>query len=649
MNTIQLTRHDTHYDLCMLASKVNVLNEALIQDLSSALEQIEQAPLPVLVRSAHRDFVLGADITAFKEWFAEPADQVNARISATQRVFDRFAQLPCATLAWIDGFALGGGFELALACDYRAGADGARVGLPEVTLGLCPSWGGTVRSAQLMGYQAACKFVLSGRPITLHPALQAGLIDYRADTVEQAVETLLGCDDPQRGLNLPKPASEEIEPIEDRQSQRAQAQIGQLMSAIQSMDLQQAQAAEVEVFVALAQSSESEALVQRYLNDQACKRSAKQIAAKTCEVKTIGVVGAGIMGGGIAWQCAVSGFDVVIRDLTDQALQAAQDEVARLAGAAQKKGRMDQAGAQTVLARLQFSTQLESLAEVDVIIEAVTEQERIKHAVLAEVDRGTSPAALITSNTSTLSISGLAAALQQPEGFAGLHFFNPVPVMPLVEVIRGQQTAPDTMAVLVALAGALGKRAVVVNDCPGFLVNRVLFPYLNAFDELAAKGCDIAQIDQVMKAYGWPMGPGVLSDVIGIDTCVHASDVMAQGFPKRMPVPHPSAMRERMNAGLLGQKTQEGFYRFEQDERGRLMPVQLSPAYSDGSQQLSAEEIVEVLMRPMVLELARCVDEGVVESAAVADTACLLGLGYPGWRCGPLYWGQQMGWVQGYY
>ena len=221
--------------------------------------------------------------------------------------------------------------------------------------------------------------------------------------------------------------------------------------------------------------------------------------------------------------------------------------------------------------------------------------------------------------------------------------------MPLVEVIRGRNTSDQTVAELMAFAAALGKRPVLVNDCPGFLVNRVLFPYLNAFDILAADGHDIANIDRVMQGFGWPMGPGVLSDVIGIDTCVHASDVMAQGFPDRMPVPEPSALRERLNCAQFGQKSGQGFYRYETDARERLMPAELAPEYRGGGSTLSDSEIIECLMQPMVRELALCVDEGVVASAAEADTACLLGLGFPGWRCGPLYWGQQMGWVKGYY
>ena len=649
MNTIELNRHAEHWELSLQAPKVNVFNEALLTDLGHALDQVEVDPAPLLILSAHRDFVLGADVTAFPTWFADPADRVIERISETQRLFDRLGSLPIPTLAWVNGFALGGGFELALACDYRMLQSGARVGLPEVTLGLCPGWGGSVRSARLMGTQAATEFVLSGRPVTAERAHQAGLADALGDSKADAIAFLLSGLASDRGQNLPQPALCDVPPIESKPGQRAQSAISGLMNQIQTLSLDSAQAVEVRVFVELAQSSEAAALVQRYLNDQAYKRAAKKQAASQVKTTYVGVLGAGIMGGGIAWQAALCGFDVVVRDLTQEALTLARAEIERLASGALKKGRLNENQVAEIHARLNFATELEALAPCDMIVEAVTERLDIKQAVLQEAQGACRDQAFLTSNTSTISITQLAEGLAQADAFAGLHFFNPVPVMPLVEVIRGQSTSDQTVAELMAFAAALGKRPVLVNDCPGFLVNRVLFPYLNAFDELAAAGHDIANIDRVMQGYGWPMGPGVLSDVIGIDTCVHASDVMAQGFPDRMPVPEPSALRERVNRGHLGQKSGQGFYRFETDARGRLMPAELAPEYRGSSSTLSDSEIIECLMRPMVQELALCVDEGVVSSAAEADTACLLGLGFPTWRCGPLYWGQQMGWVKGYY
>ena len=648
MNPVQLTDQGTHWDLLLQQDRVNVLGTALIAAIDQGLTQIEADPKPVLLHSAHKDFVLGADIQAFQGWFADNPAELNRRISATQHLFNRFSQLPAPTVAWVSGFALGGGFELALACDWRVVTADARVGLPEVTLGLCPAWGGTVRSVQLAGLEAAQQLMLSGRPIKGAQALTLGLVDQQLEQPSDVVEYLLSGLPAVRAIP-PMPAPAPLEPIEVVDGQRAQAAIQALLIGNQDRTQEQALTAEVEAFVELAQSPESQALVQRYLNDQATKRAAKTMAATDSVIAYVGVVGAGIMGGGIAWQCALSGYTVMVRDVSAEALSAAQAEVQRLAQGALKKQRLTEAQISDIQARLGFSLELEALAPCDLIIEAVTEREDLKLAVLADADRITRDEAIVTSNTSTLSISGLAQAVSSAGSFAGLHFFNPVPLMPLVEVIRGSDSDDATLGQLVSFANRLGKRPVVVNDCPGFLVNRVLFPYLNAFDAMAAEGINVEYIDQVMTQFGWPMGPGVLADVIGIDTCVHASDVMAQGFPDRMPVPDPSALRERLASGHLGQKSGQGIYRFALDQRGRTSPAGLSEPYAAAQQQLVADQIIERLMRPMVDELARCVDEGIVASAGVADTACLLGLGFPAWRGGPLYWGQQQGWVQGYY
>ena len=648
MNPVQLTDQGTHWDLLLQQDRVNVLGTALIAAIDQGLTEIEADPKPVLLHSSHRDFVLGADIQAFQGWFADNPAELNRRISATQHLFNRFSQLPAPTVAWVSGFALGGGFELALACDWRVVTADARVGLPEVTLGLCPAWGGTVRSVQLAGLEAAQQLMLSGRPIKGAQALTLGLVDQQLEQPSDVVEYLLSGLPAVRAIP-PMPAPAPLEPIEVVDGQRAQAAIQALLIGNQDRTQEQALAAEVEAFVELAQSPESQALVQRYLNDQATKRAAKTMAATDSVIAYVGVVGAGIMGGGIAWQCALSGYTVMVRDVSAEALSAAQAEVQHLAQGALKKQRLTEAQISDIQARLGFSLELEALAPCDLIIEAVTEREDIKLAVLADADRITRDEAIVTSNTSTLSISGLAQAVSSAGSFAGLHFFNPVPLMPLVEVIRGSDSDDATLGQLVSFANRLGKRPVVVNDCPGFLVNRVLFPYLNAFDAMAAEGINVEYIDQVMTQFGWPMGPGVLADVIGIDTCVHASDVMAQGFPDRMPVPDPSALRERLASGHLGQKSGHGIYRFAFDQRGRTSPAGLSEPYAAAQQQLVADQIIERLMRPMVDELARCVDEGIVASAGVAETACLLGLGFPAWRGGPLYWGQQQGWVQGYY
>ena len=645
MTTVKLRYENNLGFLDLACPNVNVLGEALIDDLSKALDELESAPPQTLVmRSIHKDFVLGADIKSFQTWFSDPAEVVTARIAATQRLFDRFAELPSVVIAVIDGFALGGGFELALAADYRVVTPSARVGLPEVTLGLCPGWGGSVRSARLMGGQAASEFVLSGRPIGAKTALDTGLADALVSDEAELTAFLEQSLDPQRMSRLaPSVRPAPVRTVDPVGGHQAQAAISRLMAKVQSLSLREAQDLEVATFVALAQSDEAAALVQRYLNDQAVKKASKQIAKDGRVPETLQVIGAGIMGGGIAWQAAASGLQVTVVDLSDSSLAHAQQETQRLADAAVAKQKVSQAQADEVLARLSYCAPSAVQKPSDLIIEAVTENRGVKEKVLSNAAEHGDDHTILASNTSTLSITALAESLANPDRFAGLHFFNPVPVMPLVEVIKGEQTSDQTVADLVATSLALGKRPVVVNDCPGFLVNRVLFPYLNAFDSLMSQGHSAQQIDQVMTEFGWPMGPGLLCDVIGIDTCVHASDVMADGIPERMTPPQGSVLRQLLAKGHLGQKSGAGFYRHESDDKGRLQPVAANVENAAMAPPLNAADLVGLLMAPMVEELARCVSEGIVDSAQIADHACLMGLGFPGWRCGPLFWAAQNG------
>ncbi|QGG80383.1 fatty acid oxidation complex subunit alpha FadB [Litorivicinus lipolyticus] len=651
MNTVQLTAGADRWVMTLNQPKVNVLGEQLINDLDAAITCVEADPKRLLiVQSAHKDFVLGADINAFLVWFSDDAAVVKARIADTQRVFDRFARLPSIVVARMSGFALGGGYELALAADYRVADSSARVGLPEVTLGLCPGWGGTVRSSRLLGAKAATDFVLSGRPVKAASALECGLLDAIADTDDAFEAFVSGELSPTRMTDLgavtrPEPVTT-VDPVP---GQLAQASISRLMAKAQLLDLRAAQDAEVDAFVALAQSGEAHALIQRYLNDQATKRAARKAAQGGVPATRVAVLGAGIMGAGIAWQCAVSGMAVVVKDIQAEALDAARHEMQRLGAGQIKKQRMSDEQVAAVQARVSYDLAIEAIGDCDLVIEAVTERADIKTAVLQQAEAAVAASALVTSNTSTLAITGLAQGMLRPAQFGGLHFFNPVPVMPLVEVIVGKDTAAATTANLVATATALGKRAVVVQDCPGFLVNRVLFPYLNAFDTMLALGQSVERVDQTMAEFGWPMGPGFLADVIGIDTCVHASDVMAAAFPDRMTPPPLSSLRVLHQRGQLGQKSGRGFYHYAPAANGRLergQPADLELGLPV-QEPMESADILGLMMAPMIEELARCVSEGVIESAAVADCACLMGLGFPAYHGGPLYWAHANGFWDG--
>jgi 3-hydroxyacyl-CoA dehydrogenase/enoyl-CoA hydratase/3-hydroxybutyryl-CoA epimerase/enoyl-CoA isomerase len=304
-----------------------------------------------------------------------------------------------------------------------------------------------------------------------------------------------------------------------------------------------------------------------------------------------------------------------------------------------------------VLSNITPTLDYDDFGKVDIVVEAVVENPKVKKAVLSELEGLVTEDAIIASNTSTISIDELATALKRPDKFCGMHFFNPVPLMPLVEVIRGEKTSDETIATTVAYAKKMGKTPIVVNNCPGFLVNRVLFPYFGAFSKLLHDGADINQIDRVMEKFGWPMGPAYLLDVVGLDTGVHAQQVMADGFD-RMKVGFESAIDKLYAQGDLGQKSGRGFYVYETDKRGKpkKLPNPELPALldsiRDGAKDFEDQEIVERMMVAMCLEVARCLEDGVVETAIEADMGLILGLGFPPFRGGALRYADSLGLAQ---
>jgi 3-hydroxyacyl-CoA dehydrogenase/enoyl-CoA hydratase/3-hydroxybutyryl-CoA epimerase/enoyl-CoA isomerase len=294
------------------------------------------------------------------------------------------------------------------------------------------------------------------------------------------------------------------------------------------------------------------------------------------------------------------------------------------------------------LNRIRPTLSYAEFGDVDVVVEAVVENPKVKGIVLAEVEQHVGENAIIASNTSTISIDFLAKSVKRPENFLGMHFFNPVHMMPLVEIIRGEKTSEEAVATTVAYAKKMGKTPVVVNDCPGFLVNRVLFPYFGGFAGLLKDGADFRQVDKVMEKFGFPMGPAYLMDVVGIDTGKHANDVMAEGFPERMKADFTSAMDVLYENGFYGQKNNKGFYTYVEDKKGKPKKVfdesileLLAPVLGE-ARDFDAEEIIARCMIPMCNEVVRCLEEGIVDTAAEADMALVFGVGFPPFRGGAL-------------
>ena len=390
-------------------------------------------------------------------------------------------------------------------------------------------------------------------------------------------------------------------------------------------------------------------LIGLFLGDQALGKAGKVWASKGSKVKLGAVLGAGIMGGGIAYQSALKGTPIVMKDIAQAGIDLGLSEASKLLSKRVSRRRMTPDQMAGTLNKIQPSLSYDGFDKVDVVIEAVVENPKVKHAVLAEVEKHIREDAVLTSNTSTISIDFLAKALERPENFCGMHFFNPVHQMPLVEVIRGEKTSDETVARTVAYALAMGKKPVVINDCPGFLVNRILSPYFNAFTRLVKDGADFSKIDKVMEKFGMPMGPAYLTDVVGIDTGVHAGKVMAEGIPNRMSNDYTTSHEVLYKAERYGQKNGKGYYTYEVDRKGKPKKVvddavkEILAAVVDAPKEFNNEEILERMMIPMCLEAVRCLEENIATSANDVDMSLIYGIGFPPFRGGPLHYIQDIG------
>lgn len=644
---------------------VNKFNRLTLNDLRQAVDAIkaDASVKGVIVTSGKDVFIVGADITEFVDNFKLSDEELVAGNLEANKIFSDFEDLGVPTVAAINGIALGGGFEMCMAADYRVMSTVAKVGLPEVKLGIYPGFGGTVRLPRLIGVDNAVEWIASGKENRAEDALKvravdavvapeqlqaaaldlvkraiSGELDYKAkrqpkldklklNAIEQmmAFETSKGFVAGQAGPNYPAP----VEAIKTIQK---------------AANFGRDKAIEVEAagFVKLAKTSVAQSLVGLFLSDQELKKKAKAYDKQARDVKLAAVLGAGIMGGGIAYQSAVKGTPILMKDIREEGIQMGLDEASKLLGKRVEKGRLTPAKMAEALNAIRPTMSYGDFGHVDIVVEAVVENPKVKHAVLAEVEGHVREDAIIASNTSTISISYLAQALKRPENFCGMHFFNPVHMMPLVEVIRGEKTSETAIATTVAYAKKMGKSPVVVNDCPGFLVNRVLFPYFGGFARAIAHGVDFVRADKVMEKFGWPMGPAYLMDVVGMDTGHHGRDVMAEGFPDRMKDDSKTAVDVMYEANRLGQKNGKGFYAYEMDKKGKPKKVVDPQAYEllkpivSETRELSDEDIINYMMIPLCLETVRCLEDNIVETAAEADMGLIYGIGFPPFRGGAL-------------
>lgn len=652
---------------------VNKFDQKTLQSFQEAIEVLQGLSdlQGVVMTSGKSAFIVGADITEFTTHFDAPEQQISDWLGIINNTFNGFEDLNCPTIAAINGFALGGGCEATLLADFRIADTTAVLGLPETKLGIMPGWGGSVRLPRLIGCDNALMWITGATNNKADKALKVGAVDavvapekLRESAIAMLEDAIAGKFD-WRARRAVKQAPLELSPIENMMSfstakgmvaAKAGKHYPAPMTALKcieksaSMSRDKALLVEAKGFAKLAKTDVARALVGIFLNDQLIKSNAKAAAKKAHKIEQAAVLGAGIMGGGIAYQSASKGTPIIMKDIALTALELGLDEAAGILNKQLKRGRIDGKKMAKVLNNITPTLSYDSVKDVDIVVEAVVENPKVKAMVLAEVEGHLSEVAILTSNTSTISINALAKSLKRPEQFCGMHFFNPVHKMPLVEIIRGENTSEETIATVVAYAAKMGKSPIVVNDCPGFFINRVLFPYFGGFAKLIADGADFVKVDKVMeKEFGWPMGPAYLLDVVGMDTAHHAQAVMAQGFPDRMAKDDKDSIDAMFEADRYGQKNNKGFYNHSLDKRGRAKKEAAPEAYelikavSADNKDFSSDEIIARTMIPMVIETVRCLEEGIIATPGEADMGLVFGLGFPPFRGGVFQYIDTMG------
>ena len=649
----------------------NVLSRAVLDELAEHLNRLEkEAGLKGLILTSGKPgiFIAGADLREFVAQLSAPKSEVIALCRRGQDLFRRLSTAPFVTVAAIDGICVGGGAELAIWCDRRIMTTNPRTefGFPEVKLGLYPGWGGTVRAPRIVGLGNAVEMITSGESIGGTQAVLSGL----ASDLVPADQLLAAA------IRLVQNEQQTKEYLADRERWRGPAafnptELGFLGATASAMIQQEtkghypAPAAALELMLETCGLPEQAALEKEaagmaelfgspinaalinvfFLTDRNKRDTGlERTDLNAVKISCVGVIGAGIMGSGIAAANLKQQIPVALTDASSDALTAGARNVLEEATYNKKLKGPDPQKALSLGPLLGVSHHLEELADCELVVEAVVENIDVKKRLLSQLEPQLGPEAILASNTSTIPITRLAEGLARPEQFCGLHFFNPVRRMKLVEVIRGKRTRDQTVATAVAHAKRLGKMPVVVNDGPGFLVNRLLFPYMNEAIELLCDGASMQEIDKAAMAFGMPMGPIALYDMVGLDTAMYAGKTMWEAYPDRV-VGSP-VLPAMVKAGRLGQKSKLGFYSY-QNKRGKAQRDPAAEAivanYCRGEAQFTREQIADRLILPMLLEATRVLAERIVRDVRDVDLGLVFGIGFPPFRGGLLFWADTLG------
>ena len=641
-------------------SGVNIFDAATLDDLNEHLDAVEKdASLRgLIIASAKKSiFVAGADLKTLLQ--GAKTGEMRGFIERGQKVFNRLADLKIPTAAAIHGASAGGGFEVALACDYRVASDdpATRLGLPETTLGLIPAWGGCTRLARLIGTEKAVEVILKGKLYSAQEALKIGLVDEiapRDQLLDRAREKLRGGKRKPQGQAPGSPASQGNRPPEQG-GNLAPERAYEIINKTLSISPEESFRMEVDAIVELGKGESAQNLIRNFFLAEKYKKGTWRTPSE--KIVHAAVIGAGVMGSGIAQWLSSRGVTVILRDVAREQINRGLANIEKIYGDAVKRGLMSEEKAKQGRARICGSTAPMELRDVQFVIEATSEKMEIKKEVFRELAMEAGPKTIIATNTSALPVSILADVTVSPERVIGMHFFNPVSRMKLVEVVIAKQTSQDTRERSLAFVRQIGKAPVIVRDSPGFLVNRVLFPYLLDAAELFESGLDAQRIDRVLVEWGMPMGPLRLIDEIGVDVTVDIGNTLEKAYEQRDHV--PTSLIWLRDQQMLGRKTGAGFYKYEGKVQMPNEPLAQWRVVAGGgdpdrgqgrtksqpasSPPATADDIALRLVLLMVNEAARCVEEKVVESPEDADYGMILGTGFAPFRGGPLRFAEHFG------
>jgi 3-hydroxyacyl-CoA dehydrogenase / enoyl-CoA hydratase / 3-hydroxybutyryl-CoA epimerase len=634
------------------ARKVNILSDTVMTQLDILLGDVEAAAgrgeVQALVIRSGKDgsFIAGADIDAI----ASIHDPVEASAQAGRgpAVFQRLHRLAIPTVVAIDGTCLGGGTELALAAEVRIASDRpeTKIGLPEIRLGIIPGFGGTTRLPRLIGLIAASDLILTGKNVDarqaeklglIHERMHAGVLARRAGGLAQrmAERTSIG-----RRVILKQARKQVLKQTRGRYPAPLEALSVMRRSA--GKPLNRALAMEADAVGRLVVSDVSKNLIHVFRLMEGAKKAGPDAAGRA--VDRVAVLGAGVMGGGVAQLLAHRGIAVRLKDINQEALSTGLRHARSQFDKLVSRRKLRRREAEDQMAAISPALTYTGFGTVDLVIEAVVERMDVKQTVLREVEQNVGPDAVLTTNTSSLSVTRMQEALDRPDRLVGMHFFNPVHRMPLIEVIRAERSSDEAVATVFDLALRLGKIPVIVNDGPGFLVNRILTPYLNEAGYLLGEGASVGEVDEALISFGMPMGPFRLLDEVGLDIARHAGGTMHEAFGDRFA---PAAALSALEGSeRLGRKNEKGFYVYEDGREkhpDQTIYEELAAVIGDDRTSIGAAQIRDRCILPMINEAARILEEGIARSAGDVDLAMITGTGFPPFRGGLLRYADRLG------